>query len=96
MRILKLFEEFKKEEEVMEKYDLNKLNDLELLGVKSELVSTLRKLKDFILTHIEYNLKTNKIVYRKGFDNIDTELLLLDLNEDFGEDIIRELNIESV
>ena len=39
---------------------------------------------------------TNKIVFKEGFKNIDINFLLNTLNKEFGEDAIRELNVEAL
>lgn len=85
-----------KDKKIMEKYDLNKLSDNELLNIKNELITKLDKLEEFILNRVSYDLKTNKIVFKKGFINVDISSIINQLNEEFGEDIIRELNVEAL
>ena len=42
------------------------------------------------------SLKTNKLEFEEGFDNINVEDELNLLKEEFGDDIIRELNVEAL
>lgn len=87
---LQLFNQFN------EKFDFNKLSDEELDGVKKDLIKTLEEFKLGILKNIEYDTNTNKIVFTEGFKNIDVNFLLGVLNKEFGEDAIRELNVEAL
>ena len=87
---LQLFNQFN------EKFDFNKLSDEELDDVKKDLIQALEELKLGILQNIEYNTATNKIVFKKDFKNIDVNFILGVLNKEFGEDSIRELNVEAL
>jgi len=79
-----------------EKYDFNKLSDSDLDELKNDLVITLEELKLGILKHIEYDTTTNKIKFNDGFKNIDVNFLLGIMNKEFGEDAVRELNVEAL
>jgi len=79
-----------------ERYDFNKLSDEELDNLKNELVEALEEFKVGILQHIFYNTKTNKIELKDGFKNIDVNFLIGELNKEFGEDTVRELNVEAL
>lgn len=87
---LQLFKQFN------EKYDFNKLSDEELDDVKANLVKSLEEFKVGILQHIEYDTTINRIKFKEGFKNIDINFLLNTLNKEFGEDAIRELNVEAL
>ena len=93
MKHIEIFEKFKI---INEKYDFNNLTDDELDNVVSDLVNKLDFLKDELLRHIEYNTKTNKIEFVENFENINVKNELEILVDEFGEDIIRELNVESL
>lgn len=79
-----------------ERYDFNKLSDEELDNLKNELVEALEEFKVGILQHIFYNTSTNKIELKDGFKNIDVNFLIDELNKEFGEDTVRELNVEAL
>ena len=79
-----------------EKYDFNKLSDSDLDELKNDLVITLEELKLGILKYIEYDTTTNKIKFNDGFKNIDVNFLLGVMTKEFGEDAVRELNVEAL
>lgn len=81
---------------IMEKYNFNKLSNEELDEVKNELITSLLKYRDSILTNIEYDVTKNKIYFENGFKNIDINSIIKDLHDDFGDDVIRELNVEAL
>jgi polyphosphate kinase len=87
---LQLFKKFN------EKYDFNKLSDEELDKVKDNLVESLENIKLGILENIFYDTKLNKIKFTDDFKNISVENLLEKLTEEFGIDVIRELNVEAL
>ena len=87
---LQLFNQFN------EKFDFNKLSDEELDEVKKDLIKALEQLKFDILENIEYNTTTNRIEFKDDFKNIDVNFLIQTLNKEFGEDAIRELNVEAL
>lgn len=79
-----------------EKYDFNKVSDEELDDIKMNLIKSIEEFKVDILQHIEYDTTTNKIKFKDGFKNIDVNFLIQTLNKEFGEDVIRELNVEAL
>ena len=79
-----------------ESYDFNKLSDEELDNVVGKLINNLNGLKDKLMELIKYNLRTNKLEFEEGFENINVKDELDLLKEEFGEDIIRELNVEAL
>jgi polyphosphate kinase 2 len=79
-----------------ENHELNKLSDEDMDIVKNKVVDALNEYRVGILDNIIYNTKTNKIEFKKDFKNIDINLLISKLNDEFGEDVIRELNVEAL
>jgi len=89
MRI-KLFKPFK---QLSEKIDLSDKNSKQ---IKDELSIALDEFKDRILDNIVYDFKGNKIVFKGDFKNIDINLIINELSDNFGENVIRDLNIEAL
>lgn len=81
------FSKFIKEELKIEEMDSETLEQ-----VKRNLKFRLDEYRTYILKNIHYNLKTNKIEF-KEFEQVDTKIILRELNNEFGEDMIKELNI---
>lgn len=79
-----------------EKFEFNSLSDEEMDSVKNKVIDTLNEYKIGILDNIIYNTKTNKIEFKKDFKNIDVNFLTTELIGEFGEDVIRELNVEAL
>ena len=79
-----------------EKYDFNKLSDSNLEDLRKDISKTLEDIKSSILDNIDYDIKTNKIKFNNDFKNIDVDLLLQELYNKFNEDMINELNVESL
>lgn len=83
-------------EKISEKYEFGYLSGKELDEAKSALELALDFIKIEVLDHIEYDMKSNKIKFKDGFKNIDINDLMSKLNDEFGEDIVRELNVEAL
>lgn len=67
--------------------------DIETLEqVNRNLKFRLDEYRTYILKNIHYNLLTNKIEF-KDFEQVDINIILRELNNEFGEDMIKELNI---
>ena len=77
-----------------EELNISKLSDEEFDKLVKKVISNLEDYKFSILDNIEYNLKTNKIEYKK-FDNINISSILSQLNTNLGKDIVNQFNIES-
>jgi polyphosphate kinase 2 len=90
MRNLYKFIDFIKEE-----LRIDKMNSEDLERIKIDLLKRIDEYKVFILNNIEYDLKTNKIVY-KGFEQINVDLIVTELNNEFGAEVIQDLNIETL
>ena len=87
--MIKNFNFFVNEELRIEKMDLKTLETL-----KINLLTRLNEYRTYILTNIEYNTQTNKIEY-KDFDRIEIKVIIRELSNEFSEEVIRELNIET-
>ncbi len=93
--MIKIFKDFKNSI-IFEEYDFNELTEMEAEKLKNKLTTTLNEFKEGLLHLIDYDLKKNKIVFKDGFKNIDTTNLILKLNDKFGEEIIKKLNVEAL
>ena len=87
--MIKNFRIFVNEELRIEKMDLKTLDAL-----KINLLTRLNEYRTYILDNIEYNTQTNKIEY-KNFDRIDIKVIIRELSNEFSEEVVRELNIET-
>ena len=87
--MIKNFRIFVNEELRIEKMDLKTLDAL-----KINLLTRLNEYRTYILANIEYNTQTNKIEY-KNFDRIDIKVIIRELSNEFSEEVVRELNIET-
>jgi len=87
--MIKNFNFFVNEELRIENMDLKTLETF-----KINLLTRLNEYRTYILTNIEYNLLTNKIEY-KDFDRIDTKVIIRELSNEFSENVVKELNIET-
>ena len=90
MRNLYKFIDFIKEE-----LRIDKMNSEDLERIKIDLLKRIDEYKVFILNNIEYDLKTNKIVY-KGFEEINVDLIITELKNEFTAEVIEDLNIETL
>ena len=64
-----------------------------LINAKDSYIEELNKIEDFILSNVVY--KDSKMVFRKGFNNIDIDEILSELASIFSEDIIKMFGTES-
>lgn len=87
--MLKKFQNFLKEEVYIQDMDKSSLEKL-----KQNLIFRLGEYRTFILSNIVYNFETNKVEY-KDFDNIDIKVMMRELSNEFTEEVIQELNLES-
>ena len=90
MRNLYKFIDFMKEELRIDKMDPKSLEQ-----VKKKILKRINEYRNFILDNIEYDLKTNKIVY-KDFEEIDVDLIMKELNTEFTPEVIEDLNIDTL
>jgi polyphosphate kinase 2 len=87
--MIKNFNFFVNEELRIENMDLKTLETF-----KINLLTRLNEYRTYILANIEYNLLTNKIEY-KDFDRIDIKVIIRELSNEFSENVVKELNIET-
>jgi hypothetical protein len=87
--MIKNFNFFVNEELRIDKMDLKTLETF-----KINLLTRLNEYRTYILANIEYNLLTNKIEY-KDFDRIDIKVIIRELSNEFSENVVKELNIET-
>ena len=77
-----------------EEIKINKMDDKSLEAFKSNLIFRLDEIREYVLSNIVYNLKTNKIEY-KDFKRIDVSVIIDQLKREFTEEAIQDLNIEA-
>jgi polyphosphate kinase 2 len=83
------FKSFLKEELRISEMDGSSLSTL-----KANLMDRLVEYRTYILSSIIYNFDTNKIEY-KDLDSIDTKVIIRELSNEFTEEVVQEINIES-
>ena len=83
------FKSFLKEELRISEMDGSSLSTL-----KVNLMDRLVEYRTYILSSIIYNFDTNKIEY-KDLDSIDTKVIIRELSNEFTEEVVQEINIES-
>jgi hypothetical protein len=77
-----------------EELRLDKLDDKSLNQLKLNLVDRLSEYRTYILNNIVYNMVTNKVEY-KEFENIDILTILRELNNEFTDEVVQDMNIEA-
>ena len=80
---------------IKEELRIDKMNPEDLEKIKVKLLQRINEYKVFLLNNIEYDLKTNKIVY-KDFEEINVDLVIKKLNKEFTPEVIEDLNIETL
>lgn len=79
---------------INEKLKIEKMDSYTLSKIKDNLVDRLNEYKESILSNIKYDIKTNKISY-EDFENIDISVMLRELKNEFTNDVVDELNVET-
>jgi len=79
---------------INEEINIGKLSKEEFMKLTEKVKKNFDAYKFSILDNIEYNIKTNKVEYKK-FDNIDLGQIISQLNTDLGKDIVEQFNIDS-
>jgi len=79
---------------INEEISISKLDDATLKDTKQQLMFRLGEYRTYILANIEYNFTTNKIEY-KNFDRIDIKVIMRELVNEYTQEFVNELNIES-
>jgi len=87
--MLRKFSEFIREEFRIEEMDIESVNTL-----KQNILFRLGEYRISILSNINYNFETNKVEY-KDFDSVDIKVIIRELSNEFTEEVIQELNVES-
>lgn len=80
---------------INEEITIGKMDPKTLSTIKDNLVERLDEYKDYILSSISYDIKTNKVIYDEGFDNIDLNIIMRELINEFSQDIISDLNVDT-
>ena len=73
---------------------IDKMNPEDLENIKINLLKRVNEYKIFLLNNIDYDLRTNKIVY-KDFESINVDLIIKKLNKEFTEEVVQDLNIDA-
>lgn len=79
---------------INEEINIVKLSKVEFLELINKVKKNLDQYRFSILDNIEYNIKTNKIEYKK-FENINISQILSQLNSELGKDVVEQFNIDS-
>jgi polyphosphate kinase 2 len=79
---------------INEELNMGKLSKEEFSNLIDKVKKNLDEYRSSILDNIEYNIKTNKIEYKK-FDNINISQILSQLNSELGKDVVDQFNIDS-
>jgi polyphosphate kinase 2 len=79
---------------INEELNIGKLSKEEFSNLIDKVKKNLDEYRSSILDNIEYNIKTNKIEYKK-FDNINISQILSQLNSELGKDAVDQFNIDS-
>ena len=80
---------------IKEELRIDKMNSEDLERIKIDLLKRIDEYKVFLLNNIEYDLKTNKIIY-KEFEEINVDLIITELKNEFGDEVIEDLNIDTL
>jgi len=78
---------------IKEELKIDKLDYKTLDSIKRNLMFRLNEYRSYILSNIEYEVSTDKLIY-KNFEKIDIPIIIRELKNEFSEDFIKELNTE--
>jgi polyphosphate kinase 2 len=78
-----------------EEVRIDKMDPQSIELIKKNLIQRLNEYKISILDNIFYNFSTNKIEY-KDYSNIDIDVIMKDLNNEFTPEVIQDLNIDTL
>lgn len=76
-----------------EELKIQDMDEKTLQVVKSNLMDRLQEYRESILANISYNLSTQSVEY-KDFSNIDIPVIMRELSNEFGDDLVEEINLE--
>lgn len=80
---------------INEELKMDKMDPASLGKIKENLVERLDEYKEYILSNIQYDIKTNKVIYDDDFENIDITVILRELRNEFTPELIEDFNIET-
>ena len=78
---------------VKEELRIDSMDEKTISQVKQNLLYRLNEYRVYLLSNIEYDFTTNKVVYH-NFDKIEIPIILRELNNEFTEEFVKEMNIE--
>jgi hypothetical protein len=79
--------------EFNEKFNVNALPKGNIKVINENLVIRLKEIKEYILTNI---IIKNNLVYYSNFEQIDTRVILRDLNNEFTQEYIEFLKVKDL
>ena len=79
---------------IVEEIWIEDMDEKSLKTLKQNLIFRIGEYRTYILSNIIYNFETNKVEYRE-FDSIDIKVIIRELVNEFTEEVVTELNIES-
>jgi len=79
---------------LIEEVSIRQMDEKSLEKVKQNLLDRLNEYRTYILNNIVYDLKTSSVSYI-DFESIDVTVILRELNNEFTEEFVKEINIES-
>ena len=79
---------------IVEEIWIEDMDEKSLKTLKQNIIFRLGEYRTYILSNIIYNFETNKVEYRE-FDSIDIKVIIRELVNEFTEEVVTELNIES-
>ncbi len=87
--MLRKFTEF-----IREEFRIEEMDEESVKALKHNILFRLGEYRIAILSNINYNFETNKVEY-KDFDSVDIRVMMRELSNEFTEEVIQELNVES-
>ncbi len=79
---------------IFEEIWIEDMDEKSLETLKQNLIFRLGEYRIYILSNIIYNFETNKVEYR-DFESIDIKVIIRELVNEFTEEVVTELNIET-
>lgn len=80
--------------EIFEELNVSKMTDQEFDQTILKIKKNLEQYKNGILDNLVYNVKTNKVEFKK-FENINVEQILSQLRNELGKEVVDQFNIET-
>jgi polyphosphate kinase 2 len=79
---------------IKEELSIEDMDESTIQALKQNLVFRLGEYRTYILSNIVYNFESNQVEYR-DFVTIDIKVILRELVNEFTEEVVEELNLES-